>query len=478
MTFEKALVVEDDELGREFVTESLSRLGMEVTTAVNGRHATRELRDNDFDLVISDLRMAEMDGLTLLRWIRKHKPQMPVALMTAHGTVEVAVDALREGAADILLKPFGSEQLTLLIERLQRRHALVSENRYLRSQVNPEVETEIVGKSPRVREMLAAIRRVAPTKATVMLRGESGTGKELAARAIHRWSDRADQPFVRVNCAALSETLLESELFGHERGAFTGAVQRREGRFELANKGTLLLDEVSEVSPTIQAKLLRVLEEEEFERVGGSKTLKLDVRIIATSNRPLEDSIRDGSFREDLYYRLHVVPIHLPPLREREGDVPLLIDRYLKTYAKALGRRECSLTSSARQLLTEYSWPGNIRELANLVQRAVVLCPEDTIDVEHLSLPETPVEERANVESLMGRTMEEVERELILRTLRQNHGNRTRSAEILGLTARTICNKIRLYRSQGIAIPEPRRAPPRKQDPQDDFVFDETLAPA
>jgi DNA-binding NtrC family response regulator len=465
MNLERALIVEDDELGREFVAEALTGLSFEARTARNGRAALELLEKEDVDLVLTDLRMPEMDGLALLKALKERAPALPVALMTAYGTLDVAIQALRDGADDILLKPFDAEHLALLVTRLKARQKLRSEIQYLRREIEAEGRHEIVGESPAIREVLAAMSRVAPSKATVFIRGESGTGKELFARAIHQLSPRRDGPFVRVNCAALSETLLESELFGHERGAFTGALQRREGRFELAHKGTLLLDEVSEISPRIQAKLLRVLEEEEFERVGGTRTLKVDVRVVATSNRNLEAALKDGTFREDLFYRLHVVPIALPPLRERAGDVPLLCATFLERFARENGRRLPRLTRAAMERLGSYRWPGHVRELGNLLQRAVVLAPGDVIDVEQIPLP-AEVEDAPRADALsaaVGMRAEDVERELILRTLRSTQGNRTRTAELLGLTARTINNKIRLYRTEGHEIPEPRRGVAKKK---------------
>jgi DNA-binding NtrC family response regulator len=463
MNLDRALVVEDDQLGREFVVESLEQLEVDVHAARNGREALAALEKEDFDFVLTDLRMPELDGLGVLRAVKESSPATPVVLMTAHGTLEMAIEALRAGADDVLLKPFDPESLALLTNRLKARHRLQRENAYLRREIEADATTEIVGASKAIQDVLDAVKRVAPSKATVFVRGESGTGKELVARAIHRLSPRANGPFVRVNCAALSETLLESELFGHERGAFTGATQRREGRFELANKGTLLLDEVSEVSPRIQAKLLRVLEEEEFERVGGTRTLKVDVRVVATSNRDLEAAIADGSFREDLFYRLHVVPIRLPPLRDRTDDVPKLAASFLARFARENGKNVSSITPAAMARLTSYRWPGNVRELANLVQRAVVLAPSETIDVDQVVLPSDDGARNDVLSAAVGMRAEDVERELILRTLCSTNGNRTRTAQLLDLTARTINNKIRLYRSQGHDVPEPKRGVAKKK---------------
>jgi DNA-binding NtrC family response regulator len=465
MNLERVLIVEDDELGREFVAEAFAGLSIEAKTARNGREALELLDREDVDLVLTDLRMPEADGFAVVKGVKERSPTTPVVLMTAYGTLEVAVQALHEGADDILLKPFDSEHLSLLLTRLRTRQKLERENQYLRREIESGARHDIVGESAAIRRVLDAVHRVAASKATVFIRGESGTGKELVARAIHDCSPRHDGPFVRVNCAALSETLLESELFGHERGAFTGAMQRREGRFELAHKGTLLLDEVSEVSPRIQAKLLRVLEEEEFERVGGTRTLKVDVRVVATSNRNLERAMKDGSFREDLFYRLHVVPIELPPLRERSEDVPRLAATFLARFCRENGKSVHRITAAAMTRLASYRWPGNVRELSNLIQRAVVLATDEVIDVDQLPLPETTDgTPRADaLAAAVGMRAEDVERELILRTLRSTLGNRTRTAELLDLTARTINNKIRLYRAQGHEVPEPRRGVARKR---------------
>jgi DNA-binding NtrC family response regulator len=463
MSIERALVVEDDELGRECVAESLAEIGVETRTAKNGRQAIEMLAKEDVDVILSDLRMPEVDGLALLRHAQKNAPTTPFVLMTAFGTLDFAIQAMRDGAEDILLKPFDPDQLALLLRRIESKQRLQRENQYLKREVEGGATGEIIGETQPIRAVLESVRRVAPSKATVFIRGESGTGKELVARAIHALSPRREAPFVRVNCAALSETLLESELFGHERGAFTGAVQRREGRFELANKGTLLLDEVSEISPRIQAKLLRVLEEEEFERVGGQRTLKVDVRVIATSNRNLEAAIKDGTFREDLFYRLHVVPIVLPPLRERKEDVPLLVRSFLERFARENGKNVTKVTPAAMTRLCAYHWPGNVRELSNVIHRAVVLAPADAVDVEQLPLPADDGARSEALAAAVGMRAEDVERELILRTLRSTDGNRTRTAELLDLTARTINNKIRLYRTQGYEIPEPKRGIAKKK---------------
>jgi DNA-binding NtrC family response regulator len=457
MSIERVLVVEDEPLCREFVCETLAQAAIEPCGVENGKQAVQRLQAEDFDLVLSDLRMAEMDGLELVGWLKKNRPDTPVALMTAFGSLEVAVEALRSGVEDILLKPFEPDQISLLLERVTTRKGLQSENRYLRHALEQEVAgSEIVGESPAIRQVLQTVSRVAPSNATVFIRGESGTGKELVARAIHRLSDRSTEPFIRVNCAALSETLLESELFGHERGAFTGAIQRREGRFELADKGTLLLDEVSEVSPRIQAKLLRVLEEEEFERVGGNRTLKVSVRIIATSNRDLEESIRNGTFREDLFYRLHVLPIELPPLRQRRSDIPLLVQSFLRRFSQENGLSPLTAGGEVLQALQEYDWPGNLREMSNYIHRAVVLSEGREIGLQHVAIPRRrdPIQ---RLDEVVGMKISDLEREVILRTLQETQGNRTTAASLLGLTARTISNKIRLYRSQGHKIPAPSR---------------------
>ncbi len=462
----RILVVDDEANARTALVTLLSDEGFTVESAADGFKALPKLDDFAPELLLTDLKMPGMDGLTLMNRARERDPECAVVLMTAHGGVESAVSAMQQGAASYLQKPINMDELLVLIDRAIERRRLRAEAGHLRERLAERHRLSgIVGSSKEMQAVFDTVMQVAGSRASVLITGESGTGKELIAAAIHEHSPRAQGPFVRLNCAALAETLLESELFGHERGAFTGAMQPREGRFELAHKGTLLLDEVSEVSPRIQAKLLRVLEEEEFERVGGNRTLQVDVRVIATSNRNLEAAMKEGSFREDLYYRLHVVPIELPPLRERSDDVALLATTFLERFARDNGKSVRKITPAALARLAAYRWPGNVRELSNLIQRAVVLAHDDVLDVAELPLPAAVDDAlRSDVLSAaVGMRAEDVERELILRTLRSTHGNRTRTAELLDLTARTINNKIRLYRAQGHDIPEPRRGVARKK---------------
>jgi len=466
MSIQHVLVVDDDRLSRQFLVEAVRSLGYTVTQAESGDAGLEQARASSPDLVLTDLRMPGTDGLALAETLAVESPDLPVVVVTAHGTVESAVRAMKAGAADFLLKPVSPESLELVLRRVADTRRLERENEYLRSEViGPS--TEIIAESPSMQETLRSAARIARSKGTVLITGESGVGKECVAHYIHRESPRGGAPFIRVNCAALSETLLESELFGHERGAFTGAHKSREGRFELADGGTLLLDEIGEISPVLQAKLLRVLEEEEFERVGGSRTLSVDVRVIATTNRNLASEVKEGHFREDLYYRLHVLPIHLHPLRERAGDIIPLAQHFVEHYAHQNGRSVPSINPAAQLELQRWSWPGNVRELENVIQRAVVLLHGDTIDVEDLSfgplaaggtetLPSAtgmPVIAKAGPQSahpLANRPLADIEREAILATLDCTGGNKTEAARRLGVSARTLSNKMKLWRQIGL----------------------------
>src|SRR5262245_3664020 len=384
MSIQRVLVVDDDSLSRDFLTEAVRSLGYQADAVVSGEAALERLSAREYHLVLTDLRMPGIGGVELVARVGREHPDLPVVVITAHGSVETAVDAMRKGAADFLMKPCSPDTLELVLKRVERSRRLERENAYLRQQISPLGQQSIISSSKAMRETLEVAARVAASKGTVLITGESGTGKERIAQHVHLKSSRAAGPFIRVNCAALSETLLESELFGHEKGSFTGAHKRREGRFELADGGTLLLDEIGEISPALQTKLLRVLEEEEFERVGGSTTLKVDVRVIATTNRDLGSEVRAGRFREDLYYRLHVLPIHLAPLRERQDDVLPLAEHFAERYAAENGKPTPGFTDEAMDRLVAWHWPGNVRELENAVQRAVVLCQGDRIQSEDL----------------------------------------------------------------------------------------------
>lgn len=376
------ILIVDDEKNYLFVLEDLLlEEGYQVVTADGAMRAVELLDHHDLDVVITDMKMPGMDGMALLEHIHLKFPDLPVIMMTAYGSVEKAVEAMRKGAFDYILKPFKNEELKLTVRKAADHYALICQNRYLTRELQERYQySNIIGKSTPMQRIYHLIEKVAPTKATVLITGESGTGKELIARAIHFNSPRSQQPFISVNCGALPETLLESELFGHERGAFSGAVSQRKGRFELAHGGTLFLDEISEMSPPLQVKLLRILQEMEFERVGGSQTLKVDVRMVAASNRILKDEVAGGRFRADLFYRLNVVNIHLPPLRERTDDIPLLINHFLGKYAEEDGRSNISVDPEALRCLLDYPWPGNVRELENVIERVVILCNGQQIE--------------------------------------------------------------------------------------------------
>jgi len=460
MAVERVLVADDDALTRELLAETLGRCGCEVTLAANGSEAVRALEREEFDLVLTDVKMPERSGMDVLQRAREVNRDAPVVLMTAYGTIESAVEAMKNGAFDYIVKPFSPDRVEVLLQRVGEWWALLRENRYLRSELSGRTSgDELIGEHPKLRQAIETVRRVAPTKATLLVQGESGTGKELIARLAHFSSDRADGPFIKVNCAALSETLLESELFGHEKGAFTGAIARREGRFELAHGGTLLLDEISEIPVALQAKLLRAIEEEEFERVGGTRTIKVDVRLVCTTNRDLAREVEEGRFRQDLYFRLNVVPVTLPPLRERREDIPLLVNYFLKRFSRESASPVRKVTRRALEVLVNYNWPGNVRELRNIIHRAVVLGNKEVLDAEDLPADldnRRPLARPGGVE--VGRSIDEVERELILKTLESTGWNKTQAARILQVTPRTLRNKLGRYRQEGYIGGEQARA--------------------
>ncbi len=445
------LIADDEQVQREMLEGFLSKQGYGVGTAADGRQALEKFKGGSFDLILTDYRMPGMDGIELLRELKRLNPEVMVVILTAFGTVGTAVAAMKEGAYDYLNKPIDLDELLLLIGRVEKDVGLSRENRELREQLREKFKVDfIISASRRMEEALNLVKRAAPSTATVLILGESGTGKELIARAIHYASPRADQPLVKVNCAALPENLLESELFGHEKGAFTGAVGRRIGRFEQADQGTIFLDEIADLSPPLQSKLLRVLQEKEFERVGSSQTLKADVRVIAATNRNLEEEVRKGTFREDLYYRLNVVTIALPPLRERKEDIPPLIEHFLRKYSRENQKAVVSLSKEAKDLLMNYHYPGNIRELENIMERAVVLSRGDSITTQDLplNLRESKVEDLMR-EAAGGRslreTLEEIERLRITQALEKSHGVQTRAAEELGISERVLRYKMKKY---------------------------------
>ena len=436
------LVVDDEPAFRLFVSTVLRDAGYEVTVAQNGAEALTLLGGRHFHLVLTDLRMPDVSGMEVLEAVRRESPATPVIVITAFGTIESAVEATRKGAADYLLKPLKSpEELRRVVDRALRERQLEDAMAAHRSREAAPGDGGIVGQSPALRRVLDLARSVAPSATTALLTGESGTGKELIAKAIHRWSPRADGPFVAVNCAALPDALLESELFGHERGAFTGAVAQRRGRFELAHGGTLFLDEVGDMSPALQAKLLRVLEAQEFERVGGTKTVRVDVRVIAATNADLGAAVAGRRFRGDLYYRLGVFPIRLPPLRERPEDILPLAEHFLGRLRQTLRKPVAGFMAEARERLRAYAWPGNVRELENVVERAVILTRGEAIGLAELSLLPVPAPAAGDD----GGELQVLEHAAILQALADASGNRRQAAQRLGIGLRTLQYRLKHY---------------------------------
>jgi len=453
MTIESIFVVDDDPFIRDFMREALGRLGHEPRIFSNGKDALAAVRPEaasgaGCDLLFSDMVMPEIDGLELLRRVKAVSPETIVVMMTAYGTIESAVEAVKAGANDYLLKPFATDQIEVALLKAEDQRRLLNENDYLRGELSLRDDRDaVLSEHPAMRRVYDNVDRVARSKATVLIHGDTGTGKEVIARLIHERSPRRSRPMVKVNCAALSENLLENELFGHEKGAFTGATDRKLGRFELAHGSTLLLDEIGEIPVGLQAKLLRVLELEEFERVGGTKTLRLDVRVISTTNRNLHEEIRRGSFREDLFFRLNVVPIHLPTLRERVSDLPALVEHFLDGFSAETGERK-TIGQSGMKLLLDYGWPGNVRELRNMIHRLVVMEPAASIPAETIrrelqtrSLLDAP----GLPSTTVGTSIDDMERGLILRTLEHTAGNKEAAARILKVSSRTLRNKLARY---------------------------------
>ena len=446
------LVIDDEDLMREYVEESLQRAGHDVTAVAGGEQGVGAMAERTYDLVVTDLKMTPMDGLEVVKRTLSDHPGTRCIVMTAYGTIETAVQAMKAGADDYILKPFTPDELELAVERAIERRRTAEENDYLRAVDNQDYDFDaMVGESAAMKDVYAQIKKIAASKSTVLIRGESGTGKELVARAMHYQGPRASQPFIKVNCAALSAGLLESELFGHEKGAFTGAHDRKIGRFELADTGTLLLDEVSEIAPELQPKLLRALQEREIDRVGGTTSIPVDTRIIATSNRDLEEAIETGDFREDLFFRLNVIPIELPPLRRRKEDIPQLMDHFLAHFARENGRQDLKFDAGVRKQLQTYDWPGNIRELQNAIERAVVLAGNASItasDFAFLSASPRATRNGGNAKPRAGMTVAQMEKELILKTLDSCGDNRTRAAQVLDISVRTLRNKLKEYREE------------------------------
>lgn len=438
------LIVDDEKNTREGLARALRRF-YDVLIAESGSTALTLLSEKTVDVMLSDLRMPGMDGMTLMQRALAISPQLICILLTAYGNIETAVEAMRYGATDFLTKPVNLEQLEMVLQRVLRSRRAETENAQLREQLDSKFGLEnIIGSSPEMQGIFDTVRQVAASRATVLIQGESGTGKELIAKAIHRLSPRKNGPFVPVHCAALSTTLLESELFGHEKGAFTGAAERRKGRFELADGGSLFLDEIGEIDASVQVKILRALEERRFERVGGQEPIDVDTRLIAATNRDLKKMVADGTFREDLYYRLYVVVIHLPALRERRSDIPLLLKHFLDLFNQENGRSLEGFSPDALDLLTAYPWPGNVRELRNVVEQMVVLSRSQRIGLRDLPAHIREAEVSGGV-PIGGATLAEVEKQAIFRALKESGGNRTHAAEALGISRRTLHRKIAEY---------------------------------
>jgi two-component system response regulator HydG len=437
------LVVDDEPSNLESLEKTFAKEGMRVLTAPNAKRALELVRSHRVQVVLTDLMMPGTTGTELLKAVKEVAPHTEVVLMTAYGTVENAVRAMREGAYDFVEKPLKRLEIVKSIRKAAERHSLLAENRSLKKELQLLTKREIVGQSPALRRVLEVSNQAAPSSATVLILGESGTGKELLARHIHSRSSRSEGPFVAVNCSAIPESILEAELFGHERGAFTGAVARREGRFARAKRGTLFLDEIGELTPSVQVKLLRVLQEGEYEPVGG-ETVKADVRIVAATNRDLQAEVEAGRFREDLYYRLNVIAVTAPALRHRREDIPLLVDHFLGVYCQKNGRPRLRVAPDALVKLLDYGWPGNVRELENVVERAAVLCRADELLVQ--DLPEVVARAEASApEELtitIGSPLHEVEQRLIRETLRHTGGDKALAAQLLGISTRTIYRKL------------------------------------
>jgi DNA-binding NtrC family response regulator len=440
------LIIDDEKNIREGLKAALELDGYTVRTAEDGRQGLEIVTASEVDLVITDLRMPVVSGEEVLAKITGDSPGIPVIVLTGHGSIDAAVNAMRNGAYDFLTKPLDLDRLSLIVKRALHGRELTLRQRHLEEELRTSKPfDEIIGKTPEMNRIFEMVKRAADSKASVLITGESGVGKELIANALHQYSSRRDKPLIKVHCAALSENLLESELFGHEKGAFTGAIARKRGRFELAGGGTIFLDEIGEIDQNVQIKILRVLQDKRFERVGGEETLEVDVRVIAATNRDLLKEIAEGRFREDLYYRLNVVQIHLPPLRERKDDIPLMISAFLPEFAKENGKSITGIDNRARSALYKYDWPGNIRQLRNCVESAVVMCAGAVITVEDLPPGIGGANGEENIPIPAGLPLAESEKALILQNLALNKGNKSKTADILGIGRKTLHRKLEEY---------------------------------
>lgn len=452
------LIIDDEPLMRISMSDALEAEGYYIESAESGGNGLEALKSNLYDIVITDLKLPEVDGLQILKNCKNLLPRAKVLMITAYGSVETAVEAMKQGAYDYIKKPFSMDELILMIKRLVALRDLEDENIYLREKVEDRYDfSGIIGKSEKIKDIFEKIRIVAQSDATVLVTGESGTGKELVANALHHNSPRKGEAFVKISCAALPETLLEAELFGYEKGAYTGAFKQKKGRFELADKGSLFLDEIGEISPLVQVKLLRVLEERQFERLGGVETINVDVRVICATQRDLKKEVQKGNFREDLYYRLNVVPVYLPPLRDRREDILVLADHFMHIYSKQMNKQIKELSPEVRELLLKYSFPGNVRELENAMERAVTLCKGEEIQI--WDLPEEISSLKAFVEKeldkmrdlkpepslFLSNVLSTIERQYIVRVLEWTKGDLTNAAAILGMSRKTLWEKRKAY---------------------------------
>ena len=444
----KILVVDDEAIVRESLHDWLSDCGYQVFTAENGHQALEIIGKERLSIVITDLVMPGMDGIELMKRAKDIIPNIGVIIITAYGSITTAIAAMKEGAYDYIEKPFCPERAELLVQKLVEHQGIIEENISLHQKLEERYRFEnIIAKSPKMQQVIEVIKIVAKSNATVLIMGDSGTGKELVARAIHAQSHRRGKPFIAISCAALPESLLESELFGHEKGSFTGAYAQKKGKFEIANRGTLFLDEIGEMSTNIQVHLLRVLEEKEFTRVGGNEMIKVDVRVVSATNKDIRKAVASGQFREDVYYRLNVVTIELPPLRERKEDIPLLAEHFLKKFALENQKKITGFSPDATDFLLKYEWPGNVRELENAIERAVILAQNSNIEVTDLPHQNLPLARSASP----GKRLKEAEKNHILTILAETHGNYSEAARILGISRMTLYNKARAY---GINVKE------------------------
>jgi DNA-binding NtrC family response regulator len=450
---ETILVIEDKESMARMLRDALESEGYGVVSAGDGMEGARYLKENRIDLVITDLKLPEKDGIEILRTSKEENQLRPVIVMTAFGSIETAVTAMKEGAFDFITKPFDIDHLLMLIKRALETQRLLTENILLKEEFASKLRfPRIIGKSEKIKAVAQMTQKVASTKTTVLLLGESGTGKELFARAIHNLSKRRDYPFVPINCAAIPKDLLESELFGHEKGSFTGAESKKIGKFELADKGTIFLDEVGDMDFILQSKLLRTIEEAEIERVGGIRSIKVDVRIIAASNKDLEKAVEDKTFREDLYYRLNVFPIKIPPLRDRKEDIPLLVEYFINKYSREIKTTLKNISRDALEILMNYNWKGNVRELENTIERAIILCDGDSITPDHIVIAQRVIPESmksfqigGTLEDVAKRALRIAETQRIGEVLKETKGNKSKAAEILCVSYKTLLTKIKEY---------------------------------